>query len=127
MGHVGLRPQTVHQMGGYKMQRDAEQLLADAQAAEDAGAFAIVLECIPAEVASRITSQLRIPTIGIGAGNDCDGQVLVVHDLLGMTTGYVPRFVKQYADVGRTIQDAVRQYCDDVQSGAFPGPEQTLS
>ena len=99
MGHVGLRPQTVHQMGGYKMQRDAAKLLADAQAAEQAGAFAIVLECIPADIAAQITDLLKIPTIGIGAGSQCDGQVLVLHDLLGMTSGYVPRFVRQYADV----------------------------
>lgn len=127
MGHVGLRPQTVHQMGGYKMQRDPDRLCADAQAAQDAGAFAIVLECIPAEIATRITAQLSIPTIGIGAGNGCDGQVLVVHDLLGMTSGYVPRFVQQYADVGSVIKKAVIQYCHDVADSSFPGPDQTLS
>ncbi len=127
MGHVGLRPQTVHQMGGYKMQRDAGTLLADAQAAQDAGAFAIVLECIPPEIAATITTRLHIPTIGIGAGNQCDGQVLVLHDLLGMTSGYVPRFVRQYADVKQVVTDAVRQYCHDVADGSFPGPDQTLS
>jgi len=126
MGHVGLRPQTVHQMGGYRMQRDAQQLLADAHAVQQAGAFAIVLECIPAEIAARITDELTIPTIGIGAGNRCDGQVLVVHDLLGMTSGYVPRFVRQYADVTQVIKEAVGQYCHDVVEGSFPGPEQTL-
>ena len=127
MGHIGLRPQTVHQMGGYKMQRDVDRLLADAQAAQDAGAFAIVVECIPSDIAAQVTAQLSIPTIGIGAGSACDGQVLVVHDLLGMTSGYVPRFVRQYADVQTAITDAVTQYCRDVADGSFPGPDQTLS
>ncbi len=127
MGHVGLRPQTVHQMGGYKMQRDAAKLLADAQAAELAGAFAIVLECIPSDIAGQITATLKIPTIGIGAGHQCDGQVLVMHDLLGMTSGYVPRFVRQYADVGSIVKDAVRRYCRDVADGSFPGSDETLS
>lgn len=127
MGHVGLRPQTVHQMGGYKMQRDGERLLRDARAAEAAGAFSVVLECIPAEVAQEISSQLSIPTIGIGAGAGCDGQVLVMHDLLGLTSGYVPRFVRQYADLRTTILEAVTRYCSDVIDGSFPGPDQTLS
>ncbi len=127
MGHVGLRPQTVHQMGGYKMQRDAAKLLADARAAETAGAFAIVLECIPADIAGQITTTLSIPTIGIGAGHDCDGQVLVLHDLLGMTTGYVPRFVRRYADLGNIVKDAVGRYCRDVADGVFPGSDETLS
>ena len=127
MGHVGLRPQTVHQLGGYKMQRDGAKLLADARAAEQAGAFALVLECIPAAVAAEITATLEIPTIGIGAGNQCDGQVLVIHDLLGMTSGYVPRFVRRYADLTTTIKDAVEHYCQDVADGKFPGEEETLS
>lgn len=127
MGHIGLRPQSVHTMGGYKVQRDAERLYADAAAAEAAGAFAIVLECIPSPIAKEITARLSIPTIGIGAGADCDGQVLVLHDLLGMTTGYVPRFVKPYADVKSIITDAVTRYRDDVRQGAFPGPEQQYS
>ena len=127
MGHVGLRPQMVHHMGGYKMQRDADKLMVDAQAAQAAGAFAIVLECIPAEIAAKITAALSIPTIGIGAGNECDGQVLVVHDLLGMTSGYVPRFVRQYADVQTIVKDAVAKYCRDVADGSFPGPDQTLA
>lgn len=126
MAHVGLRPQNVHQMGGYKMQRDEPRLLADAVAVQDAGAFAIVLECIPKQVAAKITAQLAIPTIGIGAGADCDGQVLVTHDLLGMTSGYVPRFVRQFADLRGTIQHAVSEYCQHVQDQSFPGPEQTL-
>lgn len=126
MAHSGLRPQSVHQLGGYKMQRDEATLLADAQAAADAGAFAIVLECVSASLAEKITQRIAIPTIGIGAGAGCDGQVLVTHDLLGLTTGYVPRFAKAYADLKTTITDAVGRYCDDVASGTFPGPEQTM-
>ena len=125
MAHCGLRPQSVHQLGGFRVQRNEEQLLADARAAEQAGAFAIVLECIPAESAKQITAAIRIPTIGIGAGADCDGQVLVYHDLLGMTAR-PPRHVKAYADLHRVILDAVTRYRDDVRGGAFPGPEQTL-
>ena len=98
MAHCGLRPQSVHQLGGYKVQRDEVQLLADAEAAEAAGAFAVVLECIPAEMAAKVTARVKIPTIGIGAGAGCDGQVLVTHDLLGLTSGYVRKFVKAYAD-----------------------------
>ncbi|MHB8971893.1 MAG: 3-methyl-2-oxobutanoate hydroxymethyltransferase [Pirellulaceae bacterium] len=123
MGHVGLRPQTVHQMGGYRMQRDEARLLKDAQAAEKAGAFAIVLECIPPAIAARLTAALQIPTIGIGAGDACDGQVLVLHDLLGLTSGYVPGFVRQYADLRTAVKRAVEAYCRDVASGVFPGPE----
>ncbi|HZZ70970.1 MAG TPA: 3-methyl-2-oxobutanoate hydroxymethyltransferase [Pirellulales bacterium] len=126
MAHVGLRPQSVHQLGGYKIQRDEERLLLDAQAAQDAGAFGIVLECIPASHADKITAALRIPTIGIGAGAGCDGQVLVAHDLLGLTTGYIPRFAKPYAQLAETIKDAVTRFRDDVRGGAFPGPEQTF-
>jgi 3-methyl-2-oxobutanoate hydroxymethyltransferase len=126
MAHVGLRPQNVHVLGGYKVQRDEERLMVDAHAAEDAGAFAIVLECIPAELAGKITKALRIPTIGIGAGAQCDGQVLVVNDLLGITSGYVPKFVKAYADLKSTITDAATRFRDDVRGGKFPGPEQTF-
>lgn len=126
MSHVGLRPQSVHQMGGYRVQRDVEQLLADARAVQQAGAFAIVLECVPAEVAEQVTAALDIPTIGIGAGPDCDGQILVVHDLLGMTTGRPPRHVRVYADLRGTILDAVTRYRNDVQQGNFPGEEQTF-
>ncbi len=124
MAHVGLRPQNVHQMGGYKVQRDENVLMADAQAAQQAGAFGIVLECIPSAIAARITEELKIPTIGIGAGAECDGQVLVTHDLLGMTSGYVPSFVKRYADLGATIKEAVGQYCDEVRNGQFPASDQ---
>ncbi len=121
MAHIGLRPQSVHQMGGYKVQRDESKLLKDARAAEDAGAFAMVIECIPADLAKRITDEIRIPTIGIGAGGDCDGQVLVVNDILGLTSGYVPRFVKTFADLRPQITAAVESYCREVQSGEFPG------
>jgi len=127
MAHVGLRPQSVHQLGGFRVQRNQEQLLADAQAAEQAGAFAIVLECIPEAIASRITQTLRIPTIGIGAGAGCDGQVLVIHDLLGLTLGPVPRHVKAYADLKIIIAQAVAQFRDEVRGGTFPGPAQTFS
>ena len=125
MAHVGLRPQTVHQLGGYKMQRDADQLMADARAAEQAGAFAVVIECIPAEAAQRITDKLHIPTIGIGAGAGCDGQVLVVNDLLGLTGDSAPGHIKQYANLAEQIVDAVTRFRDDVRGGTFPGPEQT--
>jgi len=123
MAHCGLRPQSVHQLGGYKVQRDRQQLLADAQAAQDAGAFAVVLECIPTPLATEITASIRIPTIGIGAGAGCDGQVLVTHDMLGMTSGYVPRFAKQYADLKSEITTAVTNYREEVRAGKFPGPE----
>jgi 3-methyl-2-oxobutanoate hydroxymethyltransferase len=123
MAHCGLRPQNIHQLGGYRMQRDERQLLADAQAAEISGAFAIVLECIPAEVAAKITASVRIPTIGIGAGAGCDGQVLVLNDLLGLNLGRVPRHVKPYADLKTTIVESVTRFRDEVRSGQFPGDE----
>jgi 3-methyl-2-oxobutanoate hydroxymethyltransferase len=126
MGHVGLRPQAVHQLGGYRMQRDIDRLTADAEAAADAGAFAVVLECVPQEVAATITQALSVPTIGIGAGPHCDGQVLVMHDLVGLSTGRVPRFVRAYADVKASIEDAVRRWRHDVESRSFPGPHETL-
>lgn len=101
-------------------------MLADAQAAEQAGAFAVVLECVPVELANRITAAVRIPTIGIGAGAGCDGQILVLHDLLGLLPGRTPRHAKAYADLGGAISKAVGQYCDEVRRGIFPGPEQTF-
>jgi 3-methyl-2-oxobutanoate hydroxymethyltransferase len=119
MGHIGLQPQSVLTMGGYKVQRDEEQLLADAKAVEDAGAFSVVLECMEASIAAKITETLSIPTIGIGAGEYCDGQVLVINDLLGLTNS-PPRFVKEYAQLRSTIGDAVSRYCQDVQSKTFP-------
>jgi 3-methyl-2-oxobutanoate hydroxymethyltransferase len=126
MAHCGLRPQSVHLLGGYRVQRDEDQLLADVAAAEAAGAFSIVLECIPARVANKITAQASIPTIGIGAGPDCDGQVLVVNDLLGLTSGHVPRFVKAYADLKTTISDAVTAFRNDVREGRFPTEQQSF-
>lgn len=120
MGHVGLRPQAVHAMGGYKVQRDLDQLITDATAAQDAGAFAVVVECVPAEIGEAVSKELRIPTIGIGAGAGCDGQVLVCNDMLGLTTGYVPSFVKAYADIGNSIQSATRKWCADVKENRFP-------
>ncbi len=126
MGHVGLRPQSVHQVGGYAVQRDRDRLLADARAAEEAGAFAVVLECIPRDIARELTALLRVPTIGIGAGADCDGQVLVFHDLVGLTPGRVPRHVKSYADLSGAVSRAVTQFRDEVRSGGFPGSEQSF-
>jgi 3-methyl-2-oxobutanoate hydroxymethyltransferase len=126
MGHVGLRPQSVHQMGGYRVQRDAAASLEDARAVERAGAFSIVLECIPRDQAAAITAALSIPTIGIGAGAECDGQVLVINDLLGLTEGHVPRFVKAYAQLNETIHRAVQQYCADVRDGVFPAAEHSF-
>ena len=124
MAHIGLRPQSVHQMGGYRVQRDAEQLLADAQAAVDAGAFSMVIECVPSSIAKQVTDSVPVPTIGIGAGPDCDGQVLVLNDILGLKGDYVPRFVKAYADLQTEISQAVTSFRDEVRSGAFPSEEQ---
>src|SRR5467141_3538712 len=124
MGHVGLTPQSVNALGGYRVQGKtadaADQLLRDAHAVESSGAFAVVLEAVPRELAAQITRELRIPTIGIGAGPDCDGQILVVHDLLGLTFDQTPKFARQYANVGEIISNAVREYCSDVRSGGFP-------
>jgi 3-methyl-2-oxobutanoate hydroxymethyltransferase len=126
MAHVGLRPQNVHTLGGYSIQRDREALLADAKAAESSGAFAIVLECIPVEIANEITQELSIPTIGIGAGSGCDGQILVMHDLLGLTPGRTPRHVKVYADLKDKVVGAVTQYRDEVRDGSFPDDRHTF-
>jgi 3-methyl-2-oxobutanoate hydroxymethyltransferase len=124
MAHCGLRPQSVHQLGGYKVQRNEEQLFKDARAAERAGAFAVVLECIPAGIAATISAELSIPTIGIGAGAGCDGQVLVTFDLVGLTQGPYPRFVKPYADLRGTIREAVVRFRDDVRAGSYPDKDQ---
>jgi 3-methyl-2-oxobutanoate hydroxymethyltransferase len=123
MGHVGLTPQSIHRFGGFRVQRDAERLLEDARALEQAGVFAIVVECVPAELARDITAAVKVPTIGIGAGTACDGQVLVTHDLLGLFEDLRPRFVKRYAELGDTIRAAVLQYCAEVRERRFPGPE----
>ena len=124
MGHIGLTPQSATALGGFRAQgRTAEkaaELLAEAVALEGAGCFALVLEAVPAPVAARITDAVGVPTIGIGSGRECDGQVLVLHDLLGLYEGRTPRFVKRYADVGATIRDALERYAGEVRSGAFP-------
>ncbi|MGB7211458.1 MAG: 3-methyl-2-oxobutanoate hydroxymethyltransferase [Gemmatimonadales bacterium] len=124
MAHLGLTPQSVHQLGGYKVQgRDgasAERLLADAAAVEEAGACALVLELVPTELARQVTASVSIPTIGIGAGPHCDGQVLVLHDMLGLNEGFDPKFLKKYGALAGATKDAVRQYVDEVRGGAFP-------
>ena len=129
MGHLGLTPQTATMLGGYHPQgrtaASATRIVADAQALEAAGCFAVVLEAIPAEVAARVTESLRIPTIGIGSGASCDGQVLVWHDLLGLTTGHLPRFVKQYAKLADHIVAAIEAYVADVRAAKFPGDAHT--
>jgi 3-methyl-2-oxobutanoate hydroxymethyltransferase len=129
MAHVGFTPQSEHALGGFRVQgrgAGAERLLADAHAVQDAGAFAVVLEMVPAEIAGQVTKELSIPTIGIGAGVDCDAQVLVWPDMAGFTGGRVPRFVKRYADLRAELLRAAREYADDVRSGAFPGPEHSF-
>jgi 3-methyl-2-oxobutanoate hydroxymethyltransferase len=131
MGHIGLTPQSATMLGGFRAQgrtsARARQLLEDARTLEQAGCFSLVLEAVPAPVAARITEELTIPTIGIGSGRDCDGQVLVYHDLLGLYQGKEPRFVKRYAELASTIKDAIERYAADVRSGAFPGDEHTYS
>jgi 3-methyl-2-oxobutanoate hydroxymethyltransferase len=121
MGHVGLQPQAVRRLGGFKVQRSSDEILADAKAVADAGAFAMVLECIPSALAAQITAQVPIPTIGIGAGPHCDGQVLVIHDMLGLVDQFRPRFVRHYAELGEQIRAAVAAYVADVAAGRFPG------
>lgn len=130
MGHLGLTPQTATMLGGLKVQaRDAEAartLLSDARALEKAGAFSLVLEAIPAPLAELVTSELSIPTIGIGAGAGCDGQVLVLHDALGLFQRFVPKFVKRYASLGESVAEALAAYCREVDGGVFPGPEHSF-
>jgi 3-methyl-2-oxobutanoate hydroxymethyltransferase len=123
MGHIGLTPQSVHRFGGFRVQRDAAKLLDDALAIEKAGAFAVVVECVPADLAEKIRSAIKIPTIGIGAGLGCDGQILVTYDMLGLFNDVRPRFVKQFAEVGNSIAAAVERYCQEVRNGQFPSPE----
>lgn len=126
MAHVGMRPQSVRKLGSMgRVQRDPDRLLADAKAAEDAGAFALLLELIPGSVAETITKAVSIPTIGIGAGPHCDGQVLVLPDLLGLTDGFQPKFLKKYADLRTPAVAAISQYADDVRAGRFPAAEHT--
>ncbi|MBA4068151.1 MAG: 3-methyl-2-oxobutanoate hydroxymethyltransferase [Isosphaera sp.] len=126
MGHVGLTPQAVHQLGGFKVQRDAEQLLADAAAVEEAGVFAAVVESVPAELGAKVTAAVGVPTIGIGAGPGCDGQVLVFHDMLGLFPDFRPKFAKRYADLGGAVTAAVAAYCAEVRDGTFPAAEHTF-
>ncbi len=124
MGHVGLTPQSVNVFGGFKVQGKgadaAKRLVDEAMALDDAGCFAIVLECVPAELAAWITDSVSVPTIGIGAGPDCDGQVLVFHDLLGLYDGHTPKFVRRYAEAGRSMSEAVARFVEDVVEGRFP-------
>jgi 3-methyl-2-oxobutanoate hydroxymethyltransferase len=123
MAHIGLTPQSLRRLGGFRVQRDGERLLEDARLVEEAGAFAIVVECVPAEIAKQITASVRIPTIGIGAGAGCDGQILVIHDMLGLYDDFKPRHVKSYADLGSEILRAVRTYNQEVREGTFPDAE----
>jgi 3-methyl-2-oxobutanoate hydroxymethyltransferase len=129
MAHVGFTPQSEHALGGFRVQgrgAGAEQLLADAHAVQEAGAFAVVLEMVPAALAAQVTKELSIPTIGIGAGPDCDAQVLVWPDMAGLNGGRVPRFVKKYADLRGELLRAAREYADEVRGGVFPGPEHSF-
>jgi len=129
MAHIGFTPQSEHALGGYRVQGrgdSSDRIIADAHAVEEAGAFAVVMEMVPGDVAERISKELTIPTIGIGAGNGCDGQVLVWQDAFGLRTGRMAKFVKQYADVHTVLLEGARAYADDVRAGAFPGPEHTF-
>ena len=135
MGHVGLTPQSVHRMGGHRVQGrrhgraagERERVIDDARAVQAAGAFAVVLECIPLDLAAEITAALRIPTIGIGAGSHCDGQVLVLHDLLGLSTDWTPRFAKRYAELGQEVVRAAETYVREVKAGTFPTEAQAFA
>ncbi|HET9500610.1 MAG TPA: 3-methyl-2-oxobutanoate hydroxymethyltransferase [Marmoricola sp.] len=129
MAHIGFTPQSEHALGGYRVQgrgETADRLLRDAHAVQDAGAFSVVMEMVPGDVAAQVTKELAIPTIGIGAGADCDGQVLVWQDAFGLRTGRMARFVKQYADLHGVLLQAAQDYAADVRSGSFPGPEHTF-
>jgi 3-methyl-2-oxobutanoate hydroxymethyltransferase len=127
MGHLGLQPQMVNQLGGYKVQgkdfETAKRIYEDALLLQEAGCFAIVLECVPTKLAALISEKLTIPTIGIGAGDECDGQVLVIHDMLGITEKYLPKFAKKYAEVGQVMTQAVATYASEVRDGVFPSVE----
>lgn len=130
MGHIGLTPQSVNALGGFRAQGKtldaAEQLIRDARAVEAAGAFSVVLESIPRELAAEITRELHIPTVGIGAGPDCDGQILVLHDMIGLGLGHTPKFARRYANVTESISHAVAAYADDVRAGSFPADEESF-
>ncbi|MFR1526914.1 3-methyl-2-oxobutanoate hydroxymethyltransferase [Anaerotignum sp.] len=131
MAHIGLTPQSINALGGFKVQGKSEEaakkLLEDAKAVEEAGAFAVVLECVPAKLAELISKSISIPTIGIGAGAGCDGQILVYQDMLGLFSDFTPKFVKKYANVGEMMTQAFRDYIADVQEGSFPAPEHTFA
>jgi 3-methyl-2-oxobutanoate hydroxymethyltransferase len=130
MGHIGFTPQSEHQLGGYRVQGrgdDAGRLLTDAHAVAEAGAFAVVLEMVPGDLASQVTGELDIPTVGIGAGPDCDAQVLVWQDMAGLRRGRLQRFVKQYANLAKIIGDAAAAYVEDVRTGAFPSEQHTFA
>ncbi|HLA04942.1 MAG TPA: 3-methyl-2-oxobutanoate hydroxymethyltransferase [Syntrophales bacterium] len=130
MAHLGLTPQSVHQLGGYKIQgkddATAKKLIEDARMIEEAGAFSVVLECVPAALAGKISQSITIPTIGIGAGVDCDGQVLVINDMLGMFERFTPKFVKKYCNLNAQMKEGVKKYIDEVKSGAFPDEEHSI-
>ena len=129
MAHIGFTPQSEHALGGFRVQgrgAGAEQLLADAHAVQEAGAFAVVLEMVPAQIAAQVTKELSIPTVGIGAGVDCDAQVLVWPDMAGLNGGRVPKFVKKYADLRAELLRAAQEFADDVRGGTFPGPEHSF-
>lgn len=130
VGHLGLTPQSIHALGGFKVQgksiEAAQKMLEDAKLLEECGVFALVLECVPAPLARRITESLSIPTIGIGAGADCDGQVLVINDLLGLYSGFTPKFVKQFANLHGQVTEAVKEYKKQVENKSFPGPEHSF-
>jgi 3-methyl-2-oxobutanoate hydroxymethyltransferase len=126
IAHIGLRPQSIHALGGYKVQRDADRLIQDAKSAEEAGAFSVLIECVPSELAAQVTKLLSVPTIGIGAGSGCDGQVLVTNDMLGWNSGYVPKFVRQFADLKNVAIRAVEEYRAQVQRGEFPGQQESF-
>ena len=131
MGHLGLTPQSYRKLGGFKVQgRDASAaraIAADARALSDAGCFAVVLECVPDSLAAQITREIPVPTLGIGAGASCDGQVLVFHDVLGLTRNLAPRFVRRYAELGKAMEDAARAFGADVRSGSFPSAQESFS
>jgi 3-methyl-2-oxobutanoate hydroxymethyltransferase len=126
MGHVGLTPQSVRKIGGFKVQRNGDSILDEARAVADAGAFAVVLECVPGETAAKITEALSVPTIGIGAGPNCDGQVLVTPDMLGLIEDFRPKFVRRYAELGAAVRDAAARYAADVVEGRFPTDQESF-
>lgn len=131
MGHLGLTPQSINALGGHrvqgKTQQAAQKLLDDARALQESGAFAVVLECVPEKLADKVTKELEIPTIGIGAGSGCDGQVLVYQDMLGMFSDFTPKFVKKFANVGQVMKEAFKSYIDEIQQGSFPSQEHCYS